>query len=98
MPRFTAGDKVRVRFAEVAGHCRTPYYLRGKHGVIARFQGEFRNPEELAYHRPGLPRQPLYQVEFAFDEVWGANREKGRINITADIYQHWLEPDAGSTP
>lgn len=92
--RFAIGDRVRVRFAEVSGHCRTPYYLRGKRGVVAQFRGEFRNPEELAYHRPGLPVQPLYQVEFAFGEVWGANKRDSRLSIAADIYQHWLEPDA----
>lgn len=93
---FEIGDRVRVRAAEPAGHCRTPYYLRGKCGVVARRLGEFPNPEELAYHRPGLPAQPLYQVEFAYDEVWGPGREGGGICIAADLYQHWLEADRGA--
>ena len=37
----------------VLGHCRTPWYLRGKTGVIASMHGTFRDPELLAYHRPG---------------------------------------------
>ena len=88
-PRFAPGDKVQVRSQEVATHCRTPYYLRGKRGVVARVLGAFPNPEELAYHRPGEPRQPLYQVAFDYHDVWG-KRERN-IVITADIYQHWLE-------
>jgi nitrile hydratase len=91
-PRFAVGDRVRVRAAHAQGHCRTPFYLRGKRGVVTRLLGTYRNPEELAYHRPGTPRQPLYQVDFDFAEVWG--RADRGVRITADIYQHWLEADA----
>jgi nitrile hydratase len=92
MARFAAGDPVRVRFAEPRGHCRTPYYLRGKRGVIERLVGVYPNPEELAYHRLGLPHQPLYQVKFDFGEVWG--RAERNVTLSAAIYQHWLEPDS----
>ena len=90
-PRFVPGDKVKVRFAEVATHCRTPYYLRGKRGVVARVFGAFPNPEQLAYHRLGIPCQPLYQIAFDFAEVWG--RRDPKTVITADIFQHWLDRD-----
>lgn len=96
--RYAVGDRVRVSRREVEGHCRTPYYLRGKRGVVTRHFGEFRNPEALAYHRPGMPLQPLYQVEFALGEVWGAQKADGRIRIAADIYGHWLEPDTAGAP
>ena len=46
------------------GHCRTPWYLRGKTGVVAAVHGTFRDPEQLAYHKPGLPAQVLYKVRF----------------------------------
>jgi nitrile hydratase len=91
--RYAVGDRVRVHQREAAGHCRTPYYLRGKRGVVTRHLGDFRNPEELAYHRPGLPLQPLYQVQFEFDEVWGAGTCGQRTSIAADIYGHWLQHD-----
>jgi nitrile hydratase len=90
-PRFAAGDKVKVRATEVATHCRTPYYLRGKRGVVARVFGAYPDPEQLAYHRIGIPRQTLYQVAFDFAEVWG--RSERATVITADIFQHWLERD-----
>ncbi len=89
-PRFAAGDSVKVRFAEPAGHCRTPYYLRGKRGVVERLIGVYPNPEELAYHRIGLPHQPLYQIKFDYGEVWG--RAGAHVTLSAAIYQHWLEP------
>ena len=90
-PTFATGDKVKVRAADVTTHCRTPHYLRGKRGVVVRVCGAFPNPEELAYHRIGVPYQPLYQIEFDFTEVWGG---PGRNTvIAADIFQHWLERD-----
>ena len=91
---FSAGAKVRVRAHVVQGHCRTPSYLRGKPGVVIAVQGLFRNPEKLAYHKPGLPRQPLYMVRFAFADVWPGRQSGGeRDSIVADIYQHWLQPE-----
>ena len=87
-PRFAPGDQVTVRAQEVTTHCRTPYYLRGKRGVIARVLGTFPNPEQRAYHMLGMPYQPLYQVAFDYAEVWG-KRERNTV-ITADIFQHWL--------
>ena len=69
--RFAPGDKVRVAARGALGHCRTPWYLRGKTGVIASIHGTFRDPERLAYHQPGLPEQVLYKVRFKQREVWG---------------------------
>jgi nitrile hydratase len=54
------------------GHVRTPFYVRGKRGIIERLCGHYANPEELAYARPGLPRLPLYRVRFRQRDVWGA--------------------------
>ena len=90
-PAFSTGDRVKVRMAEVTTHCRTPHYLRGKRGVVGRVFGAFPNPEQQAYHRLGVPCQPLYQIEFDFNEVWG--RPGRNMVITADIFQHWLERD-----
>jgi hypothetical protein len=86
--RFAPGDAVRVQTRDVATHCRTPYYLRGKCGVVTRVFGEFPNPEQLAYHEAGA-RLALYHVAFDAAEVWG-KPQKG-ATIAADIYEHWLE-------
>ena len=55
-PRFQIGDRVTVREAYPIGHVRTPYYIRGKRGVIERLCGAFPNPDELAYARSGRRR------------------------------------------
>ncbi len=90
--RFAPGDRVRVSARAVVGHCRTPWYLRGKAGMIASVQGSFRNPELMAYHLPGLPSLPLYKVRFRQGDLWGRYAGSPQDNLEADIYEHWLEP------
>ena len=90
--RFAPGDMVRVAGRDALGHCRTPWYLRGKTGVIASVHGTFRDPEVLAYHKPGLPAQVLYKVRFKQGEIWGRYDGPAGDQLEADIFQHWLEP------
>jgi len=88
---FGTGDRVAVRAAYPIGHMRTPYYIRGKRGVIERFCGAYGNPEELAYARPGVPKQPLYRVRFLQREVWPAYDGSPGDTVDVEIFQHWLE-------
>ena len=90
--RFKAGDKVAVRFADPPGHIRTPWYIRGHTGVVERLCGAFPNPEELAFHRAGLPAQPLYRVRFPQAQVWPDYRGPAHDTIEIEIFQHWLDP------
>jgi hypothetical protein len=62
---------VREVARPVLGHCRTLLYLRGKRGVVAAVHGRFRNPELLAYNKPGLPARVLYKVRFKQRDLWG---------------------------
>jgi nitrile hydratase len=89
--RFKAGDRVRVRKAYPLGHIRTPYYIRGRRGVIERLCGSFGNPEELAQQRSGEPKQPLYRVRFRQQEVWPDYRGGPDDVLEVEIFQHWLE-------
>ena len=90
--RFAPGDRVRVRWAHPPGHIRTPYYVRGKTGVIERICGSFRNPEELAYGRDGEPRRPLYRVHFDQSTLWPDDAGRADDGVEVEIYEHWLEP------
>lgn len=90
--RFREGDRVKVRWADIPGHIRTPWYIRGHTGVIERLCGAYPNPEELAYARAGLPAQPLYRVRFAQCEVWPDYAGTSADTVDIEIYQHWLEP------
>jgi hypothetical protein len=91
---LAVGTAVQVRTGAPLTHCRTPQYLRGKRGVVLRALGRYPNPEELAYHRPGMPPLTLYQVAFDAAEVWGERLQEAPYRITADIFEHWLEPAA----
>jgi hypothetical protein len=90
--RFAPGDRVRIAKRPVLGHCRTPWYLRGKVGVIGSVHGKYRDPERLAYHQPGLPAQVLYKVRFKQRDVWGRYGGHPEDQLEADIYEHWLDP------
>ena len=91
VPRFQVGDRVTVRAAYPIGHVRTPHYVRGKFGVIERLCGVFPNPEELAYARSGLPRQPLYRVRFLQTDLWSDYSGQLADVVEVEIFQHWLE-------
>ena len=89
--RFSAGDSVRVRRDYPPGHIRTPVYVRGKTGIIAKAFGEFRNPETLAIGRDGLPKKALYEVHFRQKDLW-PDYQGGESDLLAvDLYEHWLD-------
>ena len=90
--KYKPGDRVRVRAGALPGHIRTPAYIRGKIGRVELLHGAFRNPESLAYGAEGLPKQPLYLVEFDQTEVWESYRGSPRDTLYVDIYEHWLDP------
>ena len=92
--RFKPGDMVRVDDRAVAGHCRAPWYLRGQTGVIAEVLGNFRDPERLAYHRPGVPRQILYKVRFKQSALWPGYTGPARDHLEADLTENWLQSAA----
>jgi nitrile hydratase len=92
--QFLPGDAVLVASRPALGHCRTPWYLRGKRGMIAAVHGSFRDPELLAYHKPGLPRRTLYKVRFKQRDLWPSYQGPASDHLEADIYEFWLEPAA----
>jgi nitrile hydratase len=89
--KFKAGDAVVVRRAFPIGHVRTPFYVRGKPGVVERPCGTFGNPEELAYARLDRPKQPLYRVRFLQREVWPQYEGNPQDTVDVEIFQNWLE-------
>ena len=90
---FAPGLRVRVSDRASLGHCRTPVYLRGCAGTIISVAGRFRDPERLAYHKPGLPLQTLYRIRFAQRDLWSGYGGDAGDDIEADIFEHWLAPD-----
>jgi hypothetical protein len=91
MPLFSVGDRVRIRNSHPPGHRRTPFYARGKTGVIERYCGDFRNPEELAYGFDGTPRRELYRVRIVQADIWPDYAGAPQDTLDLEIYDHWLE-------
>ena len=89
---YPVGAPVRLRFMEPPGHVRTPWYLRGKTGVIERDLGDTHDPEALAYGRTDGPPVRLYRVRFNMNEVWGEGAERPGDRLDAEIFENWLEP------
>ena len=89
--RFRPGDRVQVLKADVPGHLRTPWYIRGHKGEVERICGFFANPEELAFNRHGLPKRALYRVRFRQTEVWPDYAGPAADTIEIEIYEHWLD-------
>ena len=85
------GERVRVRAWDPPSHMRTPAYLRGKVGTVARVHGAFPNPEELAYGHSGLPAKPLCMVRFRQRDLWKDYSGPDSDTLEVDIYAHWLE-------
>lgn len=96
-PRFDPGTTVRVSDRDSIGHCRTPHYLRGRTGEVVSVEGCFRDPERIAYNRPGLPRQYLYRVRFTQTDLWSAYGGEATDMLEANIYETWLEPAGEGT-
>ncbi|MEZ5936122.1 MAG: nitrile hydratase subunit beta [Alphaproteobacteria bacterium] len=88
---FEPGDRVRVRKAFPPGHVRTPFYVRGREGVVESVAGRFGDPEELAYGRDGLPKKTLYRVRFRQAELWPDYTGPAADSLVVDLYDHWLD-------
>jgi nitrile hydratase len=90
--RFAVGERVKVKRTHPPGHRRTPFYIRGKTGVVERHAGAFPNPEELAYGFDGLPKRPLYRVRIRQTDIWPDYKGSANDLLELEIYEHWLEP------
>lgn len=95
-PAFEAGAPVRVRIAYPPGHVRTPFYIRGRSGVVESIAGEFADPEELAYGRDGLPKRALYRVRFRQVDLWPDYSGPEADTIVVDVFEHWLEEETAA--
>ena len=89
-PRFSEGDRVRVRASRAPGHTRQPGYVSGKHGVVVSHLGSTVFPDAHAVGRR-TPPQHLYTVAFEGADLWVDAAEPG-TETRVDLYESYLEP------
>jgi nitrile hydratase beta subunit len=89
-PRFSVGDRIRVRGRQAEGHTRQPGYVTGKPGVITAHLGATLFPDARARGRRLGPRH-LYTVAFEGSDLWGEQADAG-TEARVDLYEPYLEP------
>tara|TARA_Y100000780_G_C13594039_1_gene381843 strand:- start:14 stop:754 length:741 start_codon:yes stop_codon:yes gene_type:complete len=88
-PNFSPGDMVKVKNINPEGHTRLPRYVRGKKGVIYRYYGVHDFDDSRSQGLGDCP-QPLYNVMFSANELWGSNAST-RDALHIDMWESYLE-------
>ena len=87
-PRFSVGDRVKVKEMHPVGHTRLPHYVRSREGTVERLQPSQLFPDTHA-HFQGENPQYVYCVAFDSTAVWGDDGD--RCTIYVDLYDNYLE-------
>lgn len=88
-PRFSEGDRVRVRRMRPLGHTRCPRYVRGATGTVEHVRGADTFPDIGPYDGPV---EPVYSVAFSSEELFSP-AEESRSTVMLDLYESYLEPE-----
>ena len=92
--RFAVGERVSIRKGSPRENDSTPYYVRGKSGIVEEICAPFTtsSPYRTAYKPAGGAPPPSYRTRFSAREVWpelpGASGETFTIRLSED----WLMP------
>jgi nitrile hydratase subunit beta len=88
--RFAVGERVSIRKGSPRENDSTPYYVRGKSGIVEEICAPFTDPYRTA-SAGGAPLR-TYRTQFSAREVWpelpGASGETFTIRLSED----WLMP------
>jgi len=88
--RFAMGQAVRTYTGAVPHHTRLPAYARGKVGVIEHVRGTHVFADAHATGRGESP-QWLYTVAFDGRELWPGEVQQGRLTVSIDAWEPYLE-------
>lgn len=86
-PRFSTGDKVRVKKIQTTGHTRAPGYIQGVVGTISDHYGTHVFAD--AHARSERSGEHLYSVSFLGTELWGDQAEANEVLV--DLWEPYLE-------
>jgi nitrile hydratase len=88
-PRFSVGDRIRVRAERAPGHTRQPGYVSGKPGVVTARLGATLLPDAHAVGRRARP-QHLYTIAFEGRDLWEDAAEPD-TEVRVDLFEPYLE-------
>jgi len=91
-PAFAEGDRVRVRKDHPEGHTRCPRYVRGAVGEVTAHRGTHVLPDANARGEPVA--EPLYNVRFDGDDLWGADHADVDA-VRIELWESYVEPADG---
>ncbi|OBK22318.1 SH3-like domain-containing protein [Mycobacterium asiaticum] len=89
--KFDVGDRVRVRDLPAMYYTRTPEYVRGAEGVIARVSYESPAPEDEAWDREDARPEWFYIVCFNQSQLWDNYTGPASDTLQTEIPERWLE-------
>jgi nitrile hydratase len=92
LPKFAAGDTVRVLTRSPIGHYRLPLYLRGRRGVVeAALRSMAVDNEEEGFGRNAGSKGHYYRVAFRMADVWPSYAGGLGDSLHIEIFETWLE-------
>jgi hypothetical protein len=96
--RFKVGDRVQVKSENPGGTNRSPFFIRGKKGVVSYYHGLAGNPTDLSYGGTGDPALPLYCVSFHSAHLYDQDPDFVYDRVMVDVWEDWLEPVVQEAP
>jgi hypothetical protein len=90
-PKFAVGDAVRVRELPALFYTRTPEYVRGATGEIARVAYESPAAEDESWDRPDAQPEWFYVVRFNLSELWHGYTGTTVDTLQTEIPERWLD-------
>ena len=90
-PKFQVGDPVVVRDLPALLYTRTPEYVRGAAGEIAKVSYESPAPEDETWDRPDAPPEWFYIVRFNLSELWHDYTGTNNDTLQTEIPERWLQ-------
>ncbi len=92
-PKYEIGQRVKVLSQVPGGTTRTPFFVRGKKGVIVYSHGPVGNPRELSFGNRNAPKVPLYGVSFHMAHLYDEDPDVVIDRIIVDVWEDWLIPN-----
>ena len=89
---LTIGDRVVVKAKNPGGSTRTPFFIRGKKGVIVLSHGFAANPRDLSYGSRNPPMMHLYSVSFHMAHLYDEDPDVVHDRVIVDVWDDWLDP------